>query len=219
MIDIPVWIINRDRLTTTRNMVEYLHRVPGARPIIFDMESSYPPLLEWYKTFGGHIVRSENVGPRDTWNHVPDISLGCDYYVVTDSDLDLSSVPLDVLDFLRSGLDRYPRIHKCGLSLEINDLPNTEMGRFAFRCEESYWWHRVDGQFFNAGIDTTFAMYRAGSGWAGDAIRSDRPYTARHVPWYGVIDAEEQYYKDHADLRFASLVCKEKTGKTPWGTE
>jgi hypothetical protein len=144
---------------------------------------------------------------------MPDCSLGADYYVVTDSDLDLSGIPLDVLDVLRAGLERYPQVHKAGLSLEINDVPADTLN---LDWERSLWTRRIDDLWFDALVDTTFAMYRRGAGWAGNGMRSDRPYTARHVPWYRKMDEEERYYMDHADIRWASHVSFWKTGKLPW---
>ena len=45
-----VVINNRNRLTTTRNMVEKLLSLnPDEHIIIIDNESTYPPLLEWYE--------------------------------------------------------------------------------------------------------------------------------------------------------------------------
>jgi hypothetical protein len=40
--------------------------------------------------------------------------------------------------------------------------------------------------------------------WIQPALRADRPYTARHVPWYRIMDEEELYYETHADHTWAS---------------
>ena len=48
-------------------------------------------------------------------------------------------------------------------------------------------------------IDTTFAVYRKDGpqGHYGPAIRANRPYTARHLPWYwdpANLDKEQKQY-------------------------
>jgi glycosyltransferase involved in cell wall biosynthesis len=51
MLPFAVIINNRNRLTTTKNMVEHLLRLnPNQEIIILDNESTYQPLIDWYKT-------------------------------------------------------------------------------------------------------------------------------------------------------------------------
>ncbi len=207
---IPVWINNRDRLSTTRALVEYLRQVPGCRPIIVDNASTYPPLLGWYGRCGVEVQRlAFNGGSQAPWRFA-DLARGAAYYAVTDSDLDLDGVPRDLLAVLRDGLNRFPEANKAGLSLEVHDLPDTPLADQARAWEAHFWEKRLDGRWFLADVDTTFALYRAGDGWggnAGPAIRSDRPYTGRHVPWYltpETMTEEERYYLEHCDRGQAS---------------
>lgn len=194
---VPILINNRDRLTTTRKMVDDCRRF-GGEPMIVDNASTYPPLLEWYESRPCEIVRlNTNEGPRAPWQ----VPIDSPQYVVTDSDLDLSGVPSDVLVVLADGLNRYPWAVKAGLSLEIDDLPDGyKFKTMVLDRERPAWSDPVDARFYRANIDTTFAMYRVDPPWNGDygpAIRSARPYTARHVPWYSRTDErdeEELYY-------------------------
>jgi hypothetical protein len=213
-VQCPIWINNRDRLTTTRNMVKKLLTIPGAQPIILDNASTYPPLLDWYATDPCEVIRlPDNRGPWAPWLSRPRLNLarGNSHYVVTDSDLDLSRVPPNVLDVLRDGLRRWPRHIKVGLSLEIDDLPpQFESTLFIKDWERQFWVKKMDYQFFEANTDTTFAMYRANFKWVGahpsvrPALRADRPYTARHVPWYREDNNEERYYSEHTNLDWAT---------------
>ena len=58
MIDIKVVINNRNRLTTTKNLVEHLLRLnPEEKIIIIDNKSSYQPLLDWYKEVENYLSR------------------------------------------------------------------------------------------------------------------------------------------------------------------
>lgn len=120
-------------------------------------------------------------------------------YIVTDSDLDLSGVPDDFLAIMDGGLTMYPKYDKCGLSLEIKDLPNYPEGNFIRKHEAKYWNKPLDKNFFHAETDTTFALYREGvTEYSYSAIRCNRPYTARHVPWYykdfESLSEEDKYY-------------------------
>lgn len=198
-----VIVNNFNRLTTTKALCEYLDMVPGAAVQILDNGSTYPPLLDWYTDCGRDVVfLGKNLGHLAPWlteNHD-----GEPYYVVTDSDLDMSQCPVDVLEVLRRALERFPTRVKVGVGLELSDLPKTRLAELVMAEQAKYWRHRVLGNpevqepFFMAPVETTFACYRRGRRFAsGPALRTDRPYVARHVPWYGIpgqLDDEEQYY-------------------------
>jgi hypothetical protein len=206
---IPIYINNFNRLTTTRNMVEYLLSVPDALPIVVDNASTYPPLLEWYRHHcPAEVIRlGNNHGPHAPWAFERGMARNAGYYVVTDSDLDLSGVPTDLLQVLRNGLKMHPKRVKAGLSLEVRDLPEQfESTTIVRKWEARFWVKRVDSFWWDANVDTTFAMYKAGTSWAAvwPALRADRPYTARHVPWYRVESEEEKYFDEHADKRWST---------------
>jgi glycosyltransferase involved in cell wall biosynthesis len=87
---IKVVINNRNRLTTTKNMVEKLLVLnPLLDIIILDNGSTYPPLLEWYKTIHCQKYFLENQGHLALWSIGLDKKLG-DYFVYTDSDIILN---------------------------------------------------------------------------------------------------------------------------------
>jgi hypothetical protein len=57
----------------------------------------------------------------------------------------------------------------------------------------------------DAGVDTTFAMYRTGERWDRDAfsndfshgVRTKSPYSCRHLPWYwnpATLTVEDVFY-------------------------
>jgi hypothetical protein len=203
---IPIYINNRNYLTSTRALVEFLREIKGACPIIVDNDSTYRPLLEWYEQCSVDVVRVRNLGPRAPWMIHHPLMESCLYYAVTDADLDLSGVPLDVLDVLRSGLECYPDRIKAGLSLEIEDLPDKASTPLIQAWESRYWRQRLDARWWDADIDTTFALYRSGREWTGirPALRAARPYTARHRPWYRIDSEESRYYEAHADPKWAT---------------
>jgi hypothetical protein len=202
-----VLIINFNRLTLPKNMAEWIAS-KGCEPVFIDNNSDYQPLLKYYENCPFKVVRlKDNYGHKVLWN--PDLTLlheliGSDRYIVTDPDLDLSGVPDDFADIMHLGLDKYKIYDKCGLSLEINDLPDTREGRLVRnKFEKKYWTNPLDDIFFLADTDTTFAMYREGvRHYSYSAIRINRPYTARHIPWYydrlRDLPEDEQYYFKNA---------------------
>ena len=197
-------IINYNRLTLPAAMADWLAE-NGCEPIFIDNCSTYEPLLEYYHHCPYMVMHlNRNYGHKVVWTPEATIlqRLGItDRYIVTDPDLDLSAVPSDFLEVLHEGLNRYPEYKKCGLSLEINDLPdNPEIRAMRDNCEARYWTEPLDDRYFKAAIDTTLALHRADARhyFHRPALRTNRPYTARHVPWYyeGLADLpeDEKFY-------------------------
>lgn len=184
----PVFVNVFNRLSYTKQMVEYLMTVPDCEPIIIDNCSTYEPLLEWYNSSPCRIVRLDsNLGHIAPWVSGV-ISEADDLYVVTDPDLDLTECPIDILKLLEDGLVTYDLL-KCGLSIRIDDLPDTPIANHAAGHERQFW-RPVSGdpRFFHALVDTTFAIYsnkrHPNEYGLHPAMRSAPPYTCRHLPWY-----------------------------------
>jgi len=222
---IPIYINNRDWLTTTRELVEYFAEISGTEVVIIDNASTFPPLLEWYdRGCRCKVIRlRQNHGCHAPWNSGAVLSpamhrawFGSDYYVVTDADLSLDGCPRDVLDVLVQGYESYADITKVGISLEINDLPADSIsGNQAAEWEKRFWQNKRDDRFFDADIDTTFALYGTGVRCIGTCLRSDRPYTARHMPWYltpGTLDEESRHYLTRATLGHWTRDMQKKLG-------
>lgn len=188
-------IINFNRITLPMKMAAWIVN-HGLQPVIIDNASTNPALLEFYKYRCPYDVlrMDQNYGHLVVWKQNVLASLGiADRYIVTDPDLDLSGIPADFMHVLEEGLRRYPTIDKCGFSLEIEDLTN----QGTIEWEKKFWQYPLDNQYYNAQIDTTFALYRS-SNFSFNAARTARPYTAKHIPWYynhiSELPADEQYY-------------------------
>lgn len=190
---IPVYINCFNRLTTTRALVAQVRCFPGAEPIVIDNNSDYEPLLEWFAQAPCEVVRlTQNLGHHAPWLSGVIAGDSAPLYVVTDCDLDLTGVPADVLEVLQGPLmwTRSQPI-KSGLALRIDDLPAWQM---SVKQWESRWWrspNKIDPRFFDAAIDTTFALYRGSTPhdqcmrvMGISSVRLAGPYQARHVPWY-----------------------------------
>ena len=202
----PVHIISYNLLTPLVKLIDDVAKLAGVGDIVIhDHASTYPPLLDWYSSPAcpAQVVRHrENRGPLTLWEH--GTLSGRYHHIVTDSDLDVSGIPQDALEVLHAGLNEWPDVIKCGLSLELDDLPDTVEMEVIRRHEGQYWRERC-GRFWSAAVDTTFAMYRPERGWGGykPALRTDKPYTARHVPWYWDpqnLTDEQRYYLSQTSI-------------------
>jgi hypothetical protein len=111
--------------------------------------------------------------------------------------------PLDALTYFEELLQQYPTISKVGFGLRLDDLPDHYAHKESVLTWEQQFWRRPlrPGVYF-APIDTTFALYRPGSGFVIDsAVRTGPPYIARHDTWYLDLanpSDEEKYYRARA---------------------
>jgi hypothetical protein len=198
---VPVYINARNLLAPLRRMVDYLMQIPTARPIIVDNDSAWKPLLDYYRDeCPCEVVLTGVNGGKLGWakhmlNHA---AHGIEKYVVTDPDLFLDGIPLDVLEVLSEGLDANPGVKKVGLSMDLESIDPAYRFAQQVKLHEGQFWRSKQGRFWQAGVDTTFAMRRAAdpideTTWGH--LRTDRPYTAIHWPWQwtqAAIDSSEE---------------------------
>jgi len=204
-----IFIINYNRLTYLKNTIEWALS-NDLQPIVLDNASTYHPLLDYYRTNPCPIYRFKtNQGHKVLWNNpiLFKILRIKGQYLVTDPDLDLTNVPKDFLKVMEAGLHRYTKYTKCGLSLEINDLPNTVLGNAVKEWESQFWTRPLDEMYYEAGVDTTFALYRNQNFSITPSLRLNRPYTAKHLPWYyadlSKLPKDEQHYIKTANSSFS----------------
>jgi hypothetical protein len=201
-------------------MAEFLSDT-GCEVILADNASTYPPLLEWYDSCPYKVYRlKENRGHMAVWDAGIVNECRDQYYAVTDPDLDLSGVPRDYLDVLMRGLTGNSEVIKAGLSLRIDDLPTNAFTAQILVKEEKYWHAIRDlNGFYQAGVDTTFAIYdreRVLNEKFYWALRSPEPYVARHLPWYLTrenLTIEELFYLVRAtDVSSFTRIFRENFG-------
>jgi hypothetical protein len=193
-------IVNRNLLSTLKSTIEFLRKEDRVKEIhILDQSSTYPLLLEWYKTIPEivHYLETNN-GPQVAWD-VKYKHLRNEMFIIADPDCTYDNVPSDWLDVMMNKLQNN-NISKVGFSLRIDDLPNTEIGNAA-RIHESKYWKNKIGDCWDAHVDTTFSLHKPNTPFTYDALRLDEPYTIKHVPWYITsenITEEWRYYLKHA---------------------
>lgn len=183
MEKIKAFIVNRNLLTTLKNTVDFLLKEPRVEVVIFDQLSTYPPLLEYYQSSPATIVYAkQNGGPNSVWGEDLKPHFNKEHFIIADSDCIYDGIPNDWLDKMLAVLNDTAAF-KVGFSIEIEDLPETEITKQVLDWEKKYWMKR-NGAGWDANIDTTFALYRPRSPFSYRAVRLDRPYCMKHVPWY-----------------------------------
>ena len=206
MSHIPIIINNRDRLHPLRQLIGWLERAGHRNIVIVDNDSTYPPLLAYYRRCPYKVIRlGENVGHLAAWTCGIIEQLASDqYFVVTDPDIvPVHYCPTDALSHFRNALDRYPDCSKVGFGLKIDDLPaHYQFAAEVEAWESQFWTKTVEPGLYESHIDTTFALYRPNSPHqTSGGLRTGEPYVARHTPWYANTrrpNREERYYRAHA---------------------
>lgn len=196
----PIIILNKDRLEPLKLLVKSLHKKSYENIIIIDNKSTYEPLLDWYKSSGVDVFYNnipETLYDTGTFyrlafelNHPKFVNLVKTHYVFTDSDvIPIDEIPNDFIQHMIEVRDEF-NIRKVGLGLKIDDLPpNVEYSNRVIELESDFWKRKIEHQkyeLYNAGIDTTFAIYGPGTTPLLDmnSIRMAGLYMGRHMPWY-----------------------------------
>ena len=210
--NIPIFINNYNRLTTTLKLIEALEKRGYTNIHILDNKSTYPPLLEYYKNtpYQVHFLE-KNFGSKAFWKSGLWLKFVTSYYVYTDPDVvPIEDCPDDFLDHFYQLLKKYPKAHKVGFSLKIDDLPNSyDNKEKVIDWENRYFEKTIEDNVYIAAIDTTFALYRPFSKLGQRdhrtlSLRTGKPFQARHLPWYidsKNLDEEERYYINSLETR------------------
>lgn len=205
---VPVFIVNRNRVSSTRKLVDWL-LVNGTHTItILDNGSTYPPLIEYYKCLphSVRLLQHGNEGPMGFWfrrlherQNEP--------YILTDSDCVPADVcPKNLVEKLFDLLCWFPGCGKVGAGLRTDNLHQNLANRnWVIEWESQWRRRRATPDAFYAKVDTTFAMYPPfGKFCIHDSnVRTDAPYLVEHWPWYfdsNDLPEEERYYWSHKDF-------------------
>lgn len=211
-----VFINNRNYYNWTKNIAD-IFATQGHKVIIVDNNSTWQPLLSWYESCPYEVVRlKKNYGCSAPWdaNVIKDIS---DYYVTCEPDLDISMVPEDWDKYCIDALRSY-NIPKIGLSLEDRDCPSRNpaylLDKFGEYPEGNpSIWREFDinnpGKYCDYPVDYHFCVWNKNekplkSGTYPCGIRTNRPYTARHLPWHLVM---EKYEENSYQIEMDDEIC------------
>lgn len=192
MKDIPIFLVNFNRFQPIQDLVVSLLDRNYNNITIIDNNSSYPPLIEWYKKCPVKLYAvGKNVGPY-VLNEIQEFKHITSKEVYVWSDGDVVPVPEAPKDFIEHMVEiiNEHKMPKVGLSLVINDLPDSFKNKEEVIKHESIFTTlgHIDtkfGKVFKAPVDTTFAVVKhPDCGYHFGAYRMDWPYSARHMPWY-----------------------------------
>ena len=200
---IPIIINNFNRLDFLRKLISSLEIRGYSNIYIIDNNSSFPPLLEYYKQCPYTVFRlNKNVGYKAIWETGIYEIFKRDYYVYTDSDMQIDdSCPKDFMMHFVEILKAYPTCQKVGFGIRIDNLPDTYINKSkVIEWEKQFWQNEIRPGLYQASIDTTFALYRPYCKGEADSyqkvFRTGSPYLIRHLPWYAPEESREEeiYY-------------------------
>lgn len=250
--NVPIYIISFNRLDALRRSIESYIRFFGYGDIvIIDNASDYPELLDYYPHLaskGVTIHKNRKIHSAEELDSIGPIinkdlaQRQCEFYVVTDPDISIESVPDDFLDVLKYLLNKFQRAKIAGPMLRIDDIPadfpdreeawRKHMAQFWTKYPDSIRHGDTTVHFQWTGIDTTFGMLRATQPFTRllKGIRTYHPYEAKHLDWYitpKTITQDQIHFQrstnrnisnwhgdlpKHTDGRIARM-----TGKLEWG--
>ena len=204
--NVPIIINNRNRYTYLLQLITWLEKNNYTNIIILDNDSTFPKLLEYYKTTKHKVVYLKaNVGYMALWQtpFFNDIKKG--FYVYTDPDvIPNPDCPPNVVYKLYTVLSKYKQIEKAGVALKLNDLPDSyDKKNDVLKWEKIHWDKQVEKDVYDAMVDTTFALYKPlafGNAEMCKAFRVGGEYEFLHLPWYidsNNLTEEEKYYRDN----------------------
>lgn len=201
---IPIIINNFNRFTMLKDLVECFEKRGYKNIYIIDNNSTYPPLMEYYKTIPYHVYRlKENMGFMAFKKSGIYRQFRNKFFVYTDPDIYLpENCPDDFLKHFYEILISTPYCAKVGNALRIDDIPDCYAQKNkVIEWETRYWQRPIGDDKYIAVIDTTLALYkpnfRVGIDYTGHRIRVAGNYIAIHRPWYvdsNNMDEEEKYY-------------------------
>ena len=207
----PLIIISRNRFSLVKNAVEFaLRQKLEVFPIVMDMDSTYPPLIDYLSYIEGkgiQVVRLENLGPRKLWASIEFKKIAeAGPFFLTDGDIDFDSTSDDCCDELVRISKKFSGFNKVGSALKISDLDrNDTKQRLVWLSEIGNWDSRrkISENIYLAPTDATFAFYPRFSKdfhfWP--ALRISGKCEVRHAPWYEDSNnrsAEELFYSETA---------------------
>lgn len=197
MNKIPCFVISYNRPSFLKCCIEALAKEERLDVIIISNDGFD------YNGYGHEIINTKTICPGQNYGHKvcwsQDLIPKDQPYLVTDCDI-IVPQKLNWLDILLNGMNRLPNYNKFGLGLNTRHIPDSNKQKENIINHENKVIHRKnigDPHFYEAPVDTTMALYRAGftnySIWGNDSeleftgecksVRTFPPYEAIHLTW------------------------------------
>lgn len=205
--NIPIIINNYNRLSFLKELIKSLEGRGYKNIHILDNNSTYPPLLEFYKTSSVNVIfLNKNYGFKAIWESGVVKRFWHSHYVYTDADLRIDDMcPNDFMEHFLCLLDKNKKCYKVGFGLRIDDLPDHYKNKEeVIQHESKFWIKSIEKDVYDAPIDTTFALYHPYTGTACNLymqnLRTGGAYVMQHLPWYvdsNNLSEEELFYSNN----------------------
>jgi hypothetical protein len=218
---IPIFIIVHDRVKVLKKTVQSLEcLISTPIEIIFhDVASTFPACLEYLQEMRErkYSVYKSKKNHHHTVVQTVDkyltIHPECEYYVITDPDIELDNVNSDILEFYIFLSKKYKDKLVVGPMLRIDDIPNyypkkklvivKHTAQFWSKKPQKIVWNKQEYNIQLSLIDTTFQLVHRDnkSRFPRAGIRCYAPYSARHLDWYidpDNMSVDQEYYSEHA---------------------
>ena len=232
---IPIFIVVKDRLTALKKSFDsYNEQINYPVEYVFiDNNSTYKPTIEYLKQkeSSGHKVywnkcKTCNTSsfpaawPKIIKEHIHNIKSGIpNYYVLTDSDIELDNVCKNILEIFIYIINKI-NTDCVGPALRIDDIPDYyPLKSDVLKKHKEFWMAskikkiNLNGnviKYINAPIATTFGLYRSKytfKRWK-HAIRVFEPYSAKHLDWYINPDCmtdDQKYYLNNKVTHWSGI--------------
>lgn len=205
--DTPIFIILRDRYEPLKQLLKWLEAQNLKKIVLIDNDSKLPPLIDFLNGTDCQVLElRRNMAQKAPWAAgIIKVLLPDDFYAVTDPDIIPTTESKDALRHFYEVHKRFPHYLKVGFGLRINDLPEQyALKNDVIKWESQFWKYRLEEGIYEAGVDTTFAVYKPHTYKyiLRPSIRTGEPYTARHLPWYSdssQLTDEDIFYRLRAD--------------------
>ena len=143
-----------------------------------------------------------------------DVHPECEYYIITDPDIELDHVKENILEFYVWLYNTHDGKYVIGPMLRIDDIPNYYPKKESAikKHKQQFWnkrstmikWNQATFKIQYSPIDTTFQL--SGSKdrrkkFPRTGIRCYAPYSARHLDWYlnpNKLSDDQKYYSRNA---------------------
>lgn len=197
--NIPIFIVSYNRLEDLKLLISRLEKDGYNNIIILDNSSTDKSLLEYLKGLASiykvHFLE-KNYGHMVLWEcGLYNQFIKDNYYVLTDPDIiPIDECPDNYVEVFWEILEKFPKKHKVGFALKIDDIPDSYPYKWDIIRYESFYRNKItDAKYtiYDAPIDTTFALYAPSNRFAAfddegftSGIRMGYPFVARHLSWY-----------------------------------
>lgn len=166
----------------------------GLNVILIDNKTTYGPALQWLNKCPYKVIRMDkNEGPWVFFTTGLYSEYTDQYFMISDSDQDISGTPSDWVEVLMKGLDeKADGVWKSGLSQRIDDLPDNPYAKEIYEYERNFYTNVNKHGYYKVYMDLGIAVYdrsRRGENPIKEenwycAVRSPKPYMSRHLDWY-----------------------------------